>query len=121
MINNALIAQRKGPTAIEGLANELEKSNGSLNPKVDGLLIRLSGSTQPWDMERTWSGREITGYTIRKTLWNKTALIKFFVDLNSSTNKLPIFSLQLALPMDDADIAAAAETYMLLLNLRRAP
>lgn len=110
---------KRPPTAIEGLAAELEKSNGSLNPKVDGLLIRLSGAAVPWDMEKPWSGREITGYTVRKTLWNKTALIKFYVDMNSSEQKLPIFSLQLALPMDDADIENAAQTYMMILNLRR--
>lgn len=106
-------------TAVEGLAAELDKTNGSLNPKVDGLLIRLSGAAVPWDMERPWSGREITGYTIRKTLWNKTALVKFYVDMSISEKKLPIFSLQLALPMDDEDIENAAQTYMMILNLRR--
>ena len=119
MLHNTQMG-RKGPTAIEGLAASLEATNGSLNPKVDGLLIRLSGAAIPWDMDKTWSGREITGYTIRKTLWNKTALVKFYVDLSSSPNKLPIFSLQLALPMPDEDIDTAAQTYMMLLNLRRA-
>lgn len=115
-----IMAQRR-PTATEGLAAELDKTNGSLNPKVDGLLIRLSGSATPWDMEKAWSGREITGYTIRKTLWNKTALVRFHVDMSTSARKLPVFSLQLALPMTDEDIDNAAQTYMMLLNMRRAP
>jgi hypothetical protein len=118
MLNNAQMG-RKGPTAIEGLAASLETTNGSLNPKIDGLLIRLSGSATPWDMEKPWSGREITGYTVRRTLWNKTALVKFYVDMSSTPNKLPIFSLQLALPMADEDIENAAQTYMMLLNMRR--
>lgn len=113
------MTQRRSPTAIEGLAAELDKTNGSLNPKVDGLLIRLSGAAVPWDMEKTWSGREITGYAVRKTLWNKTALVKFHVDMADGRRKLPIFSLQLALPMTDEDIDNAAQTYMMLLNLRR--
>lgn len=106
-------------SAIEGLAAELERSNGSLNPKVDGLLIRLSGKNEPWNMDSPWRGREISGYTVRKTLWNKTALILFYVDMSSTASKLPIFSLQLALPLTDDEIKTAADTYMMLLNLRR--
>lgn len=102
----------------QGIA-DLEKTGGSLNPKVDGVVTRLSGSADPWDMERQWTGREITGYTVRKTLWNKTALIKFYVDMSSTSGKLPIFSLQLALPLTDEEITNAADTYMMLLNLRR--
>lgn len=105
-------------SAIEGLAAELEQTGGSLNPPIDGLLIRLSGST-PWDMAQSWRGREITGYTVRKTLWNKTALVLFYVDMTSTSNKLPVFSLQLRLPLTDDDIKTAADTYMMLLNLRR--
>lgn len=106
-------------SAIEGLAAELEQTGGSVNPKVDGLLIRLSGKAEPWDMEKSWRGREITGYTMRKTLWNKTALILFYVDMTSTSGKLPVFSLQLTLPLTDAEIDTAAQTYMTLLNLRR--
>lgn len=106
-------------SAIEGLAAELEQTNGSLNPKIDGLLIRLSGKPEAWNMEAPWRGREISGYTVRKTLWNKTALILFYVDMSSTTSKLPVFSLQLALPLTDEEIKTAADTYMMLLNLRR--
>lgn len=106
-------------SAIEGLAAELERSNGSLNPKIDGLLIRLSGKPEQWNMDSPWRGREISGYTVRKTLWNKTALILFYVDMSSTASKLPIFSLQLALPLTDEEIKTAADTYMMLLNLRR--
>lgn len=103
----------------EQLAEALEKTGGSVNPKVDGHLIRLSGAGDPWPIDKPWPGREITGYAIRKTLWNHTVRINFHVDMTSTVGKLPIFSLQLALPMTDEEIHTAAETYMTLLNLAR--
>jgi hypothetical protein len=105
-------------SAIEGLAEELERTNGSLNPTVDGLLLRITGGAHtPWDMTRTWYGREISGYTVRKTLWSKSALIAFYSDVASV--RFPAFTLQLALPLSDDDIKTAAESYMTILNMRK--
>lgn len=105
-------------SAIEGLAEELERTNGSLNPTVDGLLLRITGGAHtPWDMSRTWYGREIGGYTVRKTLWSKSALIAFYTDVAGA--RFPAFTLQLALPLSDEDIKMAAESYMTILNMRK--
>jgi len=105
--------------ASELMAQALEQTGGSLNPKVDGVVTRLSGTPDPWDISKPWHGREITGYTVRKTLWDRTALVRFYVDMTSTSAKLPIFSLKLALPLTDEEISNAADTYMMLLNTRR--
>lgn len=105
--------------ASEQLAAVIEMQGGSLNPAIDGRLIRISGGDAQWDIAKEWRGREITGYVVRKSLWDKSARINFHVDMTSSTGKLPIFSLQLKLPLTDEELHTAAETYMTLLNMAR--
>ncbi|CAB4241126.1 hypothetical protein UFOVP228_28 [uncultured Caudovirales phage] len=100
-------------------ARELSKSGGSLNSVANGRLIRISMGSNDWDVTAPWQGRELVGWNKRYSNWDKMITVTFYVDLSSSQAKLPTFTLSLKPPLTDEEVANAADTYMLLLNLAR--
>lgn len=105
--------------ATEVAAAELAKTGGSITSVPDGRLIRISNGTDQWDMDRPWHGRELTSWTPRKSVWGHVVIVQFYVELSVGSARLPTFSLTLKQPITDAEIADAANTYIMLLNLRR--
>ena len=114
--------QKPYTTTIEALAAVLEKNRGAINHTEDGTLIRVTGAAaaRPWDMDRMWYGRELDGYRVRKSLWDKTALITFYCTVQTmSPKEMPAFTLRLKLPLTDEEIATTADSYLMILNMRR--
>ena len=105
--------------AVERAAIELAKSDGSLSSVANGRLIRISAGAMQWDVGAPWRGREIVGWTKRYSNWDKMITISFHVVMNTGTANLPIFTLALKPPLTDEEVANAADTYMMLLNLAR--
>ena len=105
-------------SAGEKLAQMLEKTNGSLAEVTNGTVIRVGGSDKPWDMATQWNGREITEYSKRYSTWTKAWLVAFNCPL-SSGGKLTQFTLTLDKDLPPEEVDRSAETYMMLLNLRR--
>ena len=103
----------------EVAAAELSKSNGSLTNVPDGRLVRVSVSANDWDMEAPWHGRALTSWSSRKSLWVRGIVISFYVEMNTISVKLPTFTLTLSDGTTPEEVTTAAETYMMLLNLRR--
>lgn len=107
----------KPPTEVAAAA--LAKTNGSLTGVPNGRLIRVSSSDVDWDVSRPWTGREIQGWKVRKSLWNKMLTVSFYVALTSTPQGLAVFTLSLTPPLTDEEIELAANTYMTLLNMAR--
>lgn len=105
--------------ASERAAQELAKTAGSLNSVANGRLIRISAGPQDWDMASPWLGRELVGWSKRFSNWDKMITVSFYVELSSNMAKLPTFTLSLKPPLTDDEVARAADTYMMLLNLAR--
>jgi hypothetical protein len=124
MVDQARVAKypprKPGFTPVSDIAaRELGANGGSLTAVANGRLIRISAGPQDWDVGREWVGREITGWSKRTSLWDKMITVSFHIDLTSSLSKLPMFTLALKPPLTDEEVAMAAETYMMLLNLQR--
>jgi len=113
---NAPVRQRA--PIIEQLAAELQKTGGSVSGTAHGTVFK-EGSSEPWDMSNEWRGRELTNYSWRKTQWSRTIAVRFYVELTSQSGRLHAFSLHLKPPLTDEEIVQMAETYMMVLNLRR--
>ena len=105
--------------AGELAARELAKSGGSLNAVANGRLIRISAGPTDWDVSTPWQGRELVSWAKRFSNWDKMITVTFYVELSSTNNPLPTFTLALKPPLTDEDVANAADTYMMLLNLAR--
>lgn len=103
---------------IEQLAAELQKTGGSVNTTAHGTVYK-EGQHVPWDMSKEWRGRELTRYNWRASQWSKTVVVRFYVELLSEAGKLNAFSLHRAPPLTEGEIAQIAETYMMVLNMRR--
>jgi hypothetical protein len=103
----------------ERAAQELAKSGGSLNAVANGRLIRISAGSNDWDVAAPWLGRELVGWNKRYSNWDKMITVSFHVELSTNMAKLPTFTLALKPPLTDDEVARAADTYMMLLNLAR--
>jgi hypothetical protein len=102
----------------EQLADLLATTNGSLAEVVNGTVIRVGANSEPWDMSREWSGREIDGFTTRYTAWTKAWLVSLTSELNSG-GKITQFTLTLENGLPEDEVLRSVETYIMLLNLRR--
>lgn len=105
--------------AGERAAVELAKTGGSLSAAANGRLIRISAGPQDWAVSTPWHGRELVDWAKRYSNWDKMITVTFYVELSSSANKLPTFTLALKPPLTDDEVALSADTHMLLLNLAR--
>lgn len=105
-------------TAIEGLAGSLAQTGGAINAPVQGWLVRSGGGGERWDMEQEWKGPEVSGYLVRNSLWDKSIRIMFTGGAGDQRT-MPLFTLTLLPPMTPEDIEQTAQTYVILLNLRR--
>lgn len=112
------VAPRYRPPIIEQLAAALQKTGGSVNTTAHGTVYK-EGSSTPWEMAKEWRGRELTSYNWRASQWSKTIVVRFYVELSSEPGRLSAFSLHLKPPLTDDEIAQMAETYLMVLNLRR--
>lgn len=116
---SAMAQQRfNRPPIIEQLAAELQKTDGSLGATAHGTVYK-EGQHVPWDMSKEWRGRELTSYNWRASQWSKTIVVRFYVELSSEAGRLNAFSLHLKPPLTEEEIAQMAETYLMVLNLRR--
>lgn len=113
----APIAGRR-PPIIEQLAAELQGTGGTISSVAHGTVYG-SVSNTPWDMAREWRGKELKDYNFRNSNWSKTIVVRFYVESPGVAGRLAAFSLHLHPPLTDAEIAQLAETYMMVLNLRR--
>jgi hypothetical protein len=102
------------------VAHALDENNGSLVNIPFGHLIRVAMSHEEWDIGKEWTGREITFWTKRVSLWDKAIKVSFNARLSSEASAyLPLFYLTLDPALSEADVALAADSYMMMLNLRR--
>lgn len=99
------------------MAKHLETTGGALAPLHVGRLFKYGSGD--WDMAHQWVGRDLVKWKAQKSLWDKGTHINFYSNLNASLTTLPMFKLTLAADLSEEDVAQAAETYMMLLNLRR--
>lgn len=101
-------------------AASLSVTRGSINPFMEGRVIRLSTSDCPWDMAQEWSGREITGWSVRASLWTRCNVVSLLASVPTARRgALALFTVELPLTLTAEEIAQSASTYMTLLNLRR--
>jgi len=90
----------------------------SLTPAMHGRLSR-TGSVSEWDMSYEWQGRELTHFTIRRTLWGARTVVWFQFKLVMGGHYTE-FILSLSPDFTDEEVNAMCENYMLILNMRRA-
>lgn len=106
---------------IEQLAQELQKTDGSMTAQKNGVVFKNRGEGQslmaPWDMSKEWSGAELTIYDWRVSHWSKTIVVRFFVA--APPYGISAFTLHLTPPLSDDEVRQIAETYMMVLNMRR--
>jgi phosphoenolpyruvate carboxylase len=69
-------------------------------------------------MAQAWEGREITRWKSRKSLWNKSTIVSLCTTLPTGAVH-PLFTLELPMTRTPEEVAQAASTYMMLLNLQR--
>lgn len=103
--------------AGEMLIAHLSETGGTLTPLRNGRMLKLGFGE--WDMARTWHGREIVRYKVVRSLWDKGIHITFFGAVHASEVQLPTFKLELKPPLTEEEIEQTAQTYMMILNLRR--
>lgn len=103
--------------AGDQMANMLAKTGGTLTPLKHGMLMKVDAGV--WDMARPWYGRELTQWKMRYSLWDKGIHVDFGYKLNATGSFYVVFKLDLAPPMTEEDVAQTADTYMMILNMRR--
>ena len=113
----APVASRRLPI-IEQLAAELQNTGGTVSLAKHGAVFR-GGNSAPWDMAREWKGSELKRYQFRNSNWSKTIIVGFYVEPSGLGGQLAAFILHLHPPLTDEEIGRIAETYLLILNLRR--
>ena len=109
-----LVGNRPQSAAAQA-GSAIEKNNGSLTAVPPGT-VRREGSV--WDVGAPWHGRELTGYMVRKSLWSKDTLVSFYWT-DGRQIQHNVFTLHLDLKLPPPEVARAASTYMMLLNLAR--
>lgn len=105
--------------AGERAARELAKTGGALMPTHNGRLVRLNGSDADWDVGAPWMGNELKGWTKRVSLWDKMITVSFYIETDATHTRMPLFTLALTPPLTDEEVATAADTYLVLLNMVR--
>ncbi len=103
--------------AGDQMATHLAQTGGTLTPLRNGRIVKLGFGE--WDMARAWNGREIVNWKHTHSLWDKGIHITFYGMAHASEMRLPTFKLELKPPLTDEEIAQTAQTYMMILNLRR--
>ena len=115
------MATRKTPfvpdAATVKLAEALADNGNSLVRRAPGVVYRIN-NTIPWDMSLEWHGRELAGYMERGSLWTKTQRVTFY-GLSPTARHIHEFYVLLDNALTKEEVAQAAETYMMALNLRR--
>ena len=103
--------------AHELAAQELAKTGGSLSSAAHGRLICISAGPNEWNVGTPWKGKEIGSWNQWRSNWDKMITVAFYAE--AGTIKLPTFTLALDPETPPEEVARAAETYMMLLNLAR--
>lgn len=105
--------------SIHDLAEaELAQTAGSLTASTSGTVYRTE-STAPWDMQRTWRGRELVSWTARASTWGHKTFLRFYANLRSEAGTIAVFHVVLDGHLSDEDAEQLAGVYMMALNLRR--
>src|ERR1035437_9656302 len=103
-------------SAGELAVQELLRSAGSINHAEHGRLTK-TGRDGVWAMERPWEGAELTSFKAVLSSWSKGWMVRFTRD--ERFGSLGTFTLAVSDTVTKEDVEQIANTYMVLLNLRR--
>lgn len=101
------------------LAAELAQNNNSLTARQKGVVYR-TGHKEPWDMSKEWTGRELTSYLVRESLWARAKRVTYYYPVGRGTERAAEFFIELDNALTKEEVEMTAEAYMMALNARRA-